>query len=151
MRLMKGWIWIGLLALLVTATACGSTAEEAGSGQTGTIPDSVSCEVFYRPAPGASFADSTLTLSTAGDRQSLAFEDMAFAATLVSDVGEGQSLSIVVSDSKTGAELTRGLYQFDPQAGLQDQFIGGHGFTGLAYVFHPASDSEVQYFCGVAE
>jgi hypothetical protein len=35
--------------------------------------------------------------------------------------------------------------------GLRDQFIGGHGFTGLAYVFHPASGGEIQYFCGVGE
>ena len=76
---------------------------------------------------------------------------MAFAATFLSDVGEGQSLSIVVSNSTTGAELTRGLYQLDPQIGLRDQFIGGHGFTGLAYVYHPASGSEVQYFCLVGE
>ena len=94
---------------------------------------------------------SILTLSTAGDQGSQAFDDMAFGATFVSDAGEGQSLSIVVSDSDTGAELARGLYQFDRQAGVRDQFIGGHGFTGLAYVFHPASGSEIQYFCGAGE
>jgi hypothetical protein len=138
--------WIGLFVVLFTLVACGSPAEEAGN-QAGTIPDSVSCEVYYRPAPSASLDGSAFSLSTAGDQQTLAFEDMTFAATTISDAGEGQSLSIVVTEAATGAELTRALYQFDPEGGLGDQFIGGHGFTGLAYVFHPASGGEIQYFC----
>lgn len=147
----KRWIWFGLLATLVVLVACGSPAAEDSGDQAGTIPDTITCQLFYRPSPGVPFEESGLTLSTTGDQQSLTFDDMAFAATLLSDVGEGQSLSILVSGSDTGAELARGLYQFDPQAGLRDQFIGGHGFTGLAYVYHPLSGSEVQYFCGVGE
>jgi hypothetical protein len=56
-----------------------------------------------------------------------------------------------VSNAANGAELARGLYQLDPVGGLDDQFIGGHGFTGLAYVFHPDSGAEIQYFCGAGE
>ena len=149
-RQMRLWVGIGLLIAVVALVACGSATEES-SNQAGTIPESVSCEVFYRPSPGASFDESIVALSTDGDQETLTFEDLAFAGTTLSDAGEGQSLSILVSDATTGAELSRGLYQFDPQAGLRDQFIGGHGFTGLAYVFHPTSGSEVQYFCGVGE
>jgi hypothetical protein len=144
---MKYWAWIGLLAALLALPACGSSAGESDTNQAGTIQETVLCEVFYRSAASAPFGESILTLSTAGDQQSLAFDDMAFAATFLSDAGEGQSLSIVASDLNTGTELTRTLYQFDPQAGLSDQFIGGHGFTGLAYVYHPDSGSEVQYYC----
>lgn len=149
MRGKRHWIGIGLLATLIALVACGTPAENDSDVQAGTIPETIICELFYRPSPGAPFEETALTLSTAGDQGSQAFEDMTFVATFLSDAGEGQSLSIVVSDSNTGAELTRGLYQFDPQAGLRDQFIGGHGFTGLAYVFHPASGSEVQYYCMV--
>ena len=155
MRQMKHWIWTGVLAAVITLVACSSPAEEGDGDQTGTIPDNITCEVFYRPSPGASFQESTLSLPTAGEqsanRASAEFEDMRIEAAFISDVGEGKSLSIAVTDHNTGAELTRGLYQFDPQAGLRDQFVGGHGFTGLAYVFHPSSDSEIQYFCGVDE
>lgn len=143
-------LWISLSFGLIVLIGCGSAAEETGD-QSGTVPDTVICEVFYRPAPGASFEESILTLSTAGDQQSAAFEEMVFAATTLADVGEGQSLSILVSDVGSGGELARGLYQFDPQAGLRDQFIGGHGFTGLAYVFQPESGSEIQYYCGAGE
>ena len=151
MRQTRRWIWIGLLVTLVFLTACSSPAEEGRGDQVGTMPDTVSCEVFYRPAAGAPFEESKLTLSTAGARELLTFEDMGFEATFLSDAGEGKSLSIVVTDLGAGAELTRGLYQFDSQAGLRDQFVGGHGFTGLAYVYHPSSGSEIQYFCGGEE
>jgi len=144
MRYKNLWLWVGLLIVLVALAGCSTAA-----GQAGSIPDTISCEVYYRPAPGAALDGSTLSLSTAGDQETLTFEDMTFAATTVADIGEGQSLSIVVTEATTGAELTRGLYQFDPEGGLSDQFIGGHGFTGLAYVFHPASGGEIQYFCGV--
>jgi hypothetical protein len=150
MRQVRARLWFGLVFAALILTACDAPAGENG-GQAGSIPDLVVCEVFYRPAAGASFDDEVLTLSTAGDQGTLAFDDMAFGATFLSDAGEGQSLSIVVTDSASGNELARGLYQFDPQAGLRDQFIGGHGFTGLTYVYHPASDSEVQYFCGGGE
>jgi hypothetical protein len=50
----------------------------------------------------------------------------------------------------TGAEISRQLFQFDPQNPLENQFIGGHGFTGLNYLFHPDSAAEMQFFCGVA-
>jgi hypothetical protein len=151
MRHTQRWIWIGLLAALITLVACGSAAEENNSGEAGTIPDEISCQAFYRPSAGAPFNEATLTPSTAAGQgastATAAFEDMSVDATFLSDAGEGKSLSVVVTDLTSGAELTRGLYQFDPQAGVTDQFIGGHGFTGLAYVYHPASDSEVQYFC----
>ncbi len=140
--------WIGLLVVLLTLVACGSpSGESASGGGAGELPDTVSCEVYYRPAAGTPLEGTKLTLSTAGDRKMLDFDDLRFEATLLSDAGEGQSLSIAVSDLVAEAELTRGLYQFDPQQGLADQFVGGHGFTGLAYVYHPASTSELQYFC----
>ena len=147
MQQMTRWGWIGLLVTLVSLAACGSPAEEGGDDQAGTIPDNVSCEVFYRPAASAAFDESTLTLSTAGAQESLTFEDMGFEATFLSDAGEGKSLAIAVTDLAAGAELSRGLYQLDSQKGLANQFVGGHGFTGLAYVYHPSSGSEVQYFC----
>jgi len=147
MRYDNLWFWLGLLTILVGLVACGTTAGEGGNGEERGIPDTISCEVYYRPAAGASLDGTNLALSTAGDQGSLEFDDMAFEAVFLSDAGEGQSLSIVVTDTTAGAELTRGLYQFDSQNGLANQFIGGHGFTGLAYVYHPTSTSELQYFC----
>ena len=147
MRSTMHWIWILQLVTLVSLAACGLAADESNGGPAGTIPDNVSCEVFYRPTAGAPFEESTLSLATDGDQGASDFDDIRFQATLLSDVGEGKSLSIAVTDLAAGAELTRQLYQFDLVQGLRDQFIGGHGFTGLVYVFHPTSGSELQYFC----
>jgi len=67
----------------------------------------------------------------------------------LADEFEGQSLSIAISNMQNQQELSRSLYQIDQAKGLANQFIGGHGFTGLIYVFHPSSDAELQYFCEV--
>ena len=76
---------------------------------------------------------------------------MAFEAFYQDDEFEGRALSIVVVDLETGQEILRQLYQFDPQNPVENMFIGGHGFTGLNYVFHPGSNAEMQYFCSVSE
>lgn len=143
------WPMVSLVVtlLLVLVTACGSPAEELSDDGSGHVPESISCEVFYRASAGGSLEGSSLTLSTNGDRQSLTFDDMRFEVVFLSDAGEGQSLSISVTDLHTNSELTRALYQIDRQKGLNDQFIGGHGFTGLAYIYHPTSEGELQYFC----
>jgi hypothetical protein len=41
------------------------------------------------------------------------------------------------------------VYQFaDPRVDL-NAFAGtGQGFTGLMYIYNPASGSELQFFCG---
>ena len=148
MLLKKWWSWIGFLVLLTAlATACADSLDETGQRTSGTVPETIVCQLFYRPSPRQAFDETTLTLPTTGDRQSLDFTDLRFEAVTVADIGEGKSLAIAVTDLETGREVARTLYQFDPQQGLIDQFIGGHGFTGLAYVFHPISDAEIQYFC----
>jgi len=74
---------------------------------------------------------------------------MGFQARFQDDQFEGRALSIAVTNLETGAEISRQLYQFDPQNPPENQFIGGHGFTGLHYVYHPGSEAEMQYFCSV--
>ncbi len=41
------------------------------------------------------------------------------------------------------------LYQLPPDSGPQNQFGGGHGFTGLNYSYAPDSTAELQYWCAV--
>jgi hypothetical protein len=139
---------VSLLVILLSLSACGSAADEAPeTGPVGTVPEDITCEVYYRPTAGQGLEGSTVTLSTDGDRVSLDFDNMRFEAVFLSDVGEGKSLAIATGDLDSGEELSRALYQIDQVQGLIDQFIGGHGFTGLAYVYHPASTAEIQYFC----
>jgi hypothetical protein len=49
----------------------------------------------------------------------------------------------------TGAEdvLVTQLYQLPEDSGPTNQFVGGHGFTGLNYAYDPVSGAELQYWC----
>ncbi|MFC2082516.1 hypothetical protein ACFLSG_00550 [Candidatus Bipolaricaulota bacterium] len=46
-----------------------------------------------------------------------------------------------------GDESVRQLYQMDRGKSPGKQFIGGHGFTDLIYVYHASSAAELQHFC----
>jgi hypothetical protein len=57
---------------------------------------------------------------------------------------EGSSFSLAVATTD-GAALFSTLYQFAPFP--KNQFIGGHGFTGLLYFRHPTAGGDYQAFC----
>jgi hypothetical protein len=86
-------------------------------------------------------------LGKGGDRQMIGLHDMQVHAQYLDDEFEGRSLVISVSSPGADRELVRELYQIDRQKGLVNQFVGGHGFTGLLYVYHPDSAAELQCFC----
>ena len=119
-------------------------------GESTTGGKTIACEFFYRSSGGSSFEPALeITFQQGTEQKEHQFESMAFHARFQDDQFEGRALSIAVTNLETGAEISRQLYQFDPQSPTKNQFIGGHGFTGLQYVFHPDSDAEMQYFCGV--
>jgi len=134
----------GVAALIALTTGCRSIPT-MGSGAAQTV--TIECQVFCRPSMGESFQESIISLGPENDSQSAAFDDLTYSAQYMDDAGEGPSLSLVVSDRRTEKEIARQLYQIDRSKGLANQFIGGHGFTGLNYVFHPTSPAELQYFC----
>jgi len=124
---------------------CGHNNPAKSSG-----PLNITCEVFYRATAGVPLeAAPLLSLPGKMDRHFLDFDDLSFEARFQNDPFEGQALNISITDRITGAEITKHLYQFDGQNQPRNQFIGGHGFTGLTYVFHPASSAELQYFCNL--
>ena len=108
------------------------------------------CEVFYRSTSGQSLQAAPLISFTKGsDSETLTFDTMVLEAHFQDDQYEGRALSIAVSDLDTGSEITRQLYQFDQQNPVENQFVGGHGFTGLNYVFQPDTPAEMQFFCSI--
>ena len=141
-RLVLAGLLIGVTVLLV---GCSPSPEEAG-GQS-VVPVSIDCRVFYRPSVTESLSESAITLTTSGDHEIIEFDDMEFNAQYWDDQFEGRSLLISVASPDTGDEVVRQLYQMDRGKSLINQFIGGHGFTGLIYVYHPSSTAELQCFC----
>jgi hypothetical protein len=142
-RLVLAGLLIGVTVLLV---GCSPSPEEAG-GQS-VVPVSIDCRVFYRPSVTETLSgESAVTLTTSGDHEIIEFDDMEFSAQYWDDQFEGRSLVISVASPDTGDEVVRQLYQMDRAKSLINQFIGGHGFTGLIYVYHPSSTAELQCFC----
>ena len=134
-----------LLAALVLMPGCRSPL---ASGPPPAGPTTMVCQVFYRPSVTESLDEgTTIILATDGDDRDIQFDDLVFNARYSDDEYEGRSLVTTVYASDTGAEVVRQLYQLDLQEGLSNQFLGGHGFTGLSYVYHPVSGAELQYFC----
>jgi hypothetical protein len=139
-----GWT----LVLLLLATSCSSSSTPVDEGS--AIEGSINCNVFYRAASGEALSEApTMTLSMDGDLEFIQFDNLEFRVQTFADQFEGQSLSISITDLDNRVELNRYLYQLDRSKGLVNQFIGGHGFTGLNYVFHPNGESEMQFFCSV--
>lgn len=135
-----------LIEVLALAAGCVPVAPEPIGGS-GLLPSAIQCQVFYRPSIPDSLEGTTITLEEDNARETISFAEMTFQAQFTVDQGEGRSLSIFVADADSGDEIVRHLYQVDSEKGLSNQFVGGHGFTGLAYFYHPTSSAELQYFC----
>ena len=139
-----GWI----LILIIFATSCSSPSTPDVGG--GAIEGSINCHAFYRLTPGEGLTEApNMALSMEGDLEFIKFENMEIRAQTFADQFEGQSLSIAITNLDDNTELNRYLYQLDQSKGLSNQFIGGHGFTGLNYIFHPVGEAEMQFFCDV--
>lgn len=134
------------MLVYLLAAGCSSTPSmPAGQAQ---LPTSIECLVFYRVlAPEMSSQELTIKLTEDRDREVVTFDDLEFNAQYWHDDYEGRSLTISVTARDTAQELVRQLYQIDSEQGLSNQFVGGHGFTGLSYIYHPTSAAEMQYFC----
>jgi hypothetical protein len=115
-----------------------------------TTTDQIVCEVNYRKGGEQSFEPAPLIQFAGGtEMQSHAFDELLFEAWFQDDEFEGRALSVVVVNLENDQELIRQLYQFDAQNPVENQFVGGHGFTGLNYVFKPKATDEIQYFCSI--
>ncbi len=135
-----------LFAVFVSSCASPETPSEAPLSHDATIV----CEVFYRAGAGGGLEAAPLITFTKGnDLQVFEFETMTFEASFQDDAFEGRAIRIAVTNLEGHAEMSRQLYQFDPQNPVVNQFVGGHGFTGLNYVFQPDTSAEMQYFCSV--
>jgi len=131
--------------LLLTLAACSPA-----TGPQGDVA-AIDCEAYYRSSATSQgqAQSSTAIFELSPDKKewSEPFADMTLLAAYHDDEYEGRGLQIAVSDPGSGRQLASNLYQFQADKFPTNQFEGGHGFTGLAYVYHPDSPSELQFFC----
>ena len=148
-----------LVFLLVLLSACGGT--EA------TIPkaETISCTAAYRATVEQGIErEETILFSDTDSEQSIAFTDMVFHAAYSTEEADNErNMRVWVTDASpllnTGTGETSALsdaevavyhatlYQLPINSGPQNQFVGGHGFTGLNYSYQPDSGAELQFWC----
>lgn len=133
-----------IFILAVLLTACSGE----GNGIKINKEFTITCEVYYRHNQGDPLTPApVLTFSEGSAQKYLVFDDMTFNARFQEDEYEGHALYVTITGIEETDEYSRQLYQFDSQNPPENQFVGGHGFTGLNYVYHPDSHSEMQYYC----
>ncbi len=140
---------MGLVVCITLAAVSCSTPPEQASEQA-TAPSNIDCQVFYRASAGESLSEGPpIALTPNGGSGVATFDELEFSAQYLGDEFEGSSVSISVIAPDTREQIIAQLYQIDQSKGLVNQFVGGHGFTGLVYVHRPGSAAEMQYFCQV--
>ena len=135
------------LATLFLTTGC---AMQPSSGP--SAYPVVECSVAYRSSPEMSQQDTQMIEMAAGDKPKfLQWDDLTLQVRY--DFSEYESTTFIIDVLKSGEEayLTRSLYQLSQERPLENQFSGGHGFTGLHYVHHPETQAELQFFCSAKE
>ena len=133
-----------LVLLIVLLSACGSAEASAPKAET------ISCTAAYRATVEQGIErEEAISFSNTDAEQSIAFADMVFhAAYSAGEADNERDLRVWVTDAND-VLLQSTLYQLPIDSGPQNQFVGGHGFTGLNYSYQPDSGAELQYWCEV--
>lgn len=141
-----------LLALhaLWSLAGCGQPPGRATSRQEAAVPVTIECHTAYRSSVTLPIErEDQVTLTTSANQQTITYADLVFRALYTGGetAGEGRGLKLSVTLVESADELMAVLYQMPTTEAPRNQFSGGHGFTGLGYVYHPTSRAELQYWC----
>ena len=116
-----------------------------------TVPRaaSITCNAAYRSGVRTPIErEESFTFGDEDGQQGLDFADLSLLAQYSSgEFDNERALRLWVTEAGQTAELTAQLYQLPRDGGPLNQFIGGHGFTGLNYVTHPDTGAELQFWC----
>lgn len=120
----------------------------------GALDGSVRCTYFYRQSnelmvgqaledPALQFEERVLNVA-AGQDASQTLGRLTFSVGLRDSEQDVDTVS--VSAAEGANSLFSILYQL-PSGLPQNQFAGGHGFTGLLYFKHPTAGGDYQAYC----
>ena len=137
-----------IILLVFLLVACGGAEAEAVAPKAETIV----CTVAYRPSVSQPIEREEMITFTDNDaEQTIAFDEMTFhAAYSAGEADNERNLRVWVTDAEDETAVYQvALYQLPVNSGPQNQFVGGHGFTGLNYSYQPDSTAEMQFWCEV--
>ncbi|MEM8857727.1 MAG: hypothetical protein AAGD96_05375 [Chloroflexota bacterium] len=138
------------LFFALLSAACGSLSQSA----TAPKASEIKCTVAYRSSVTQPIEqEEMITFADADLEQQIVFDDAVFNAAYTSgDFNGERSLRLWITESAESVEVSQSqLFQLELNSGPKNQFLGGHGFTGLHYSYHPVSGSETQYWCEAVE
>lgn len=138
-----------LLLILLAGCAGLRGTEPAPTATPDTaVPVNIQCTAAYRHSVTVGIeAETPVMLSQESQNAVVPFADLTFHASYLDPSPfELPSLRIWVTQSEGQKEVTSVLYQLSNTHGPVN-FTAGHGFTGLNYVYHPATGAELQYWC----
>lgn len=132
-----------ILIFVLMLVACGGAAAPT------TRADAIVCTAAYRSSISVPIErEETLSFGDADAEQSLAFADLVFHAAYATGKSDNErTLRTWVTTTDETVIYNVQLYQLPLDSGPDNQFIGGHGFTGLSYTYHPTSAAELQFWC----
>lgn len=132
---------IRTLAVLISivAVSCSSQARAAV----------IECTTAYRVSTADELTGTdSVRFDDEQSTQSIPYIYLEFHAEYQPGFEDNErSLRVWVTPTASQKVLAVQLYQLPADEGPVDQFVGGHGFTGLNYVYDPASGAELQYWC----
>lgn len=135
--------WTLCCWLLLVAGAISACAGQPAA------PAPLTCHTAYRASVAVPIErEDTVSLAQpAIEPVTVAYADLVFHAQYLSEPGAGPSLNLFVTLPDQTDRLMSVLYQLPADRAPANQFVGGHGFTGLHYVYHPATGAELQFWC----
>jgi hypothetical protein len=137
-----------MIFIVVLLSACSSSGqlEPAQPPRAGEI----ACYAVYRAGVDQPIeSEERLVFTDSDASRTLTFDDLILNAEYsTGETDNERSLRLWVTEARDDSRVYQSnLYQLDPAGGPQNQFRGGHGFTGLTYGYHPESGAEIQYWC----
>ena len=141
-------------AMLAWTLLLGCSADDGTGPDGGSLAGQVRCSFYYRASNEFSggtpqgnevdFEERTLDVAPNGD-------DSATLGALTLSVGydddEFEGAAVYVGVEAGDTRLFRSLYQLRHRELPENQFVGGHGFTGLIYLTHPSEGGDYQLIC----
>lgn len=140
---------MALVMVGTTLASAGCAVDRSSTPATPLISGArtLVCQASTRPSVSVKPEPlGEIRMSEPGDR-SLTSKAFRFRVLYSDDRYDGRTVVAYVYSASTGKLIAETLFQFDRQQAVANQFRGGHGFTGLHYVYAPDSDSELQYIC----
>lgn len=112
----------------------------------------IECHVAYRVATTEPLTEvHSFWLGNGDSTRSVPYIYLELHAEYASGAdGSERSLRLWVTPTAEDDVIVTQLFQLSKDDGLVNQFLGGHGFTGLTYAYDPVSGAELQYWCEAA-